>query len=207
MRIFLINTFLVSVTLAAPEKHFEIHMPGALPTKNDDYLCSAFSIKNLTRGMSKTKVYMTGFNVDANSSKVGHVGILRCNKASIREGEVYGCLNPDDICGPSSRHTAIIIYDWGKDAEPASLPQDVGFEVDVEEDQIVMQVHYKFPLDFKDNTGAVIKYTDNKPKYNAGMMILLRSRLTIPPGVKNVQADINCKVWLLDCFQLTQILS
>ena len=178
------------------EKDFKIHMPEAQPMQRDDYLCSAFGIKDLNQGTGNSKVYITGFNVNANSSRVGHVAIVRCNKASIKEGEVYDCLNRDDKCGSSSRHTAII-YDWGKDAGPISLPADVGFEVDVDKDQIVMQVHYKVPLNFKDKTSAVIKYTENKPQYNAGMMILQKGQFSIPQGVKNVHADINCKVCLM----------
>ena len=173
------------------EKNFEICMPGAQPMNKDDYLCSAFSIKNLTGDTGNTKVYITGFNVPANTSRVGHVGILRCNKAYITEGEVYDCVNPDDICGSASKQPALI-YDWGKDAGPISLPTGVGFEVDVNKDQIVMQVHYKDPLDFKDKTSAVMNYTENKPKHNAGMMILQKGQFSIPPGVKNVDAEINC---------------
>ena len=73
------------------QKHFEIYMPEAQPTKRDDYLCSAFGMRNLTEGKDSSKVYITGFNIPANSSKVGHVGIVRCNEAFIREGEVYDC--------------------------------------------------------------------------------------------------------------------
>ena len=187
------------------EKQFAIRMPGAQPTQRDEYLCSAFSINNLTRATGRRKHYITGFNVDANSTMVGHVALVRCNKASIEEGEVYGCLNPDDICGPSYSWYRFI-YDWGTDAGPTSLPADVGFEVDGDEDHIVMQVHYKIPLDFKDKTSAVIKYTENKPKYSAGMLILVRNQLTIPPGVSNVQADMNCKVCLMALYSMSHLI-
>ena len=183
------------------EKHFVIHMPGAQPTKKDDYLCSAFSMKNLSQATRRAKHYLTGFNVDANSANVGHVALFRCKNASIGEGEVYSCLNTDDdfgesICG-SSYDWYTLIYDWGSDAGPMSLPADVGFEVDGEEDHLIMQVHYKVPLDFKDKTSALIQYTEDKPKYSAGLMPLILNNLTIPSGVRNFQADMSCKVCLL----------
>ena len=199
MRTFIAITLFSSVAFAAT---INIQMPGAQPMHSDEYLCSAFSIKNLTGATGRTKHYITGFNVTADSTKVGHVGIIRCNNASIEEGEVYSCLNPDDICG-SSYSWYKVIYDWGKDAGPFSLPADVGFEVDGEEDHIVMQVHYKVPLDFKDNTSAVIKYTDDKPQYSAGMMILIQNNLTIPRGVGNVQADMKCKVCHMTLYSIS----
>ena len=173
------------------KKNFEIYMPEAQPTKRDDYLCSAFGIKHLTEGKNSSKVYITGFNVPANSSKVGHVGIVRCNEAFISEGEVYHCQDPDDICGSPSKAPALL-YDWGKDARPFSLPTNAGFEVDADKDQIVMQVHYKVPLDFTDTTHAAMSYTENKPKYNAGMMLLQKGQFSIPAGDINVHAEINC---------------
>ena len=173
------------------QKHFEIYMPEAQPTKRDDYLCSAFGIKHLTKGKNSSKVYITGFNVPANSSKVGHVGIVRCNEALIGEGEVYHCQDPDDICGSPSKAPALL-YDWGKDAGPFSLPTNVGFEVDADKDHIVMQVHYKVPLDFTDTTHAAMSYTENKPKYNAGMMLLHKGQFSVPAGDSNVHAEINC---------------
>ena len=60
-------------------------------------------------------------------------------------------------------------------------------------------MHYKVPLDNGDKTGVYIKYTEEKPKYKAGMLMLQRSALTIPPGVENVTANINCKVCVLTC--------
>lgn len=166
-------------------------MPEAKPKKRDDYLCSAFGIKDLTRGEGDSKVYVTGFNVSANSSEVGHVAIVRCNKASIREGKVYNCGLSSEICGSASIQPALL-YGWAKDAGPISLPRDVGFEVDVDNDQIVMEVHYKVPLNFMDKTSAVMNYTENKPKYNAGMMLLQKGQFSIPAGDNNVHAEINC---------------
>ena len=40
----------------------------------------------------------------------------------------------------------------------------------------------------------MLTYTEAKPKYNAGIFLMLRSQLTIKPGVKNVHGDMNCEV-------------
>ena len=177
------------------EKQFTIQMPGAQPTKKDDYLCSAFNMKNLLPASGRNKIFITGFNVDANSTNVGHVGLVRCNKASIEEGKVYSCLNTagESLCG-SSYNWYTLIYDWGKDGGPMKLPIDAGFEVDGEDDHLIMQVHYKVPLDFKDKTSILITFTEDKPKYSAGVTLLALDDLTIPSGVSNFQADMSCKV-------------
>ena len=187
------------------EKYFAVHMPGAKPRNEDDYLCSAFNLKSMTGGFGTTKLYLTGFNVTGNKSKVHHVDIIKCSMACIKEG-VYDCWNPADICGTTYQQQALI-FDSGRpiDAGTLSLPPDVGFEVDVMEDQIVMQVHYKVPLDIDDKTGVYIKYTEEKPKYKAGMLLLQRSALTIPPGVDNVTANINCKVCIFT-YEISHIL-
>ena len=120
----------------AKERHFEIRMPGARPTQNDDYLCSAFSIKNLTRGTGKKKVYVTAFNAEATASKAHHLILQKCSIPNKEEGEVYNC-GHHALCMTSSS----IMYAWAKDAPPTSLPPDVGFELDENEDgYIVMQV-------------------------------------------------------------------
>ena len=179
------------------DKQFTIHMPGAQPFKKDDYLCSAFTMKNLMQASERKKFFITGFNVDANSTNVGHVAISRCNKASIEEGKVYSCLNTEEagesVCG-SSYDWYELIYDWGHDGGPMKLPTDAGFEVDGEDDHLIMQVHYKVPLDFKDKTSILITYTEDKPKYSAGLELLALDDLAIPSGKSNFQADMSCKV-------------
>ena len=68
------------------EKNFVVHMPGAQPRRNDDYLCAGLSLKNLPR----PKLYLTGFDVNANTTTVSHVKFFRCKSASanLLEGAV-----------------------------------------------------------------------------------------------------------------------
>ena len=52
------------------------------------------------------------------------------------EGEIYNCGHHALCQVPSS-----IMYAWAKDAPPTSLPPDVGFQLDEEDDgYVVMQV-------------------------------------------------------------------
>ena len=156
----LVAIFLVVAPFAqGAENNFVIHMPGAQPTEKDDYLCAVFSLKNLKR----PKLYFTGFDVNANLTNVGQVGIFRCNNPSVEGGAVYSCRNTkkfiESVC-----QSSYFMFDWGRDVGPMSLPEDVGFELDGD-NHLIMQVHYKVPLDFNDNkTSALIQYTDEMPK-------------------------------------------
>ena len=84
------------------------------------------------------------------------------------------------------------------------LPTNAGFEVDGEDDHLVMQVHYKVPLDFKDKTSILITYTEDKPKYSAGLELLALDDLAIPSGERNFQADMSCKVCVKLQFQISR---
>ena len=55
-------------------------------------------------------------------------------------------------------------------------------------------MHYKNPLDSEDESGVMLTYTASQPKYRAGIFLLLRSQLTIEPGVENVHGDMNCEM-------------
>ena len=69
--------------------NFEIQMPGAEPSRDDDYLCTAFSIKNLTRGVKGKKVYVTGFNAEATANKAHHLILQKCNVPVKEEGQIW----------------------------------------------------------------------------------------------------------------------
>ena len=75
---------LTSAWVVTPEeKAIEIRMPGARPTRSDDYLCSAFSIKNMTRGTGNKKVYITAFHAQVNTSEVGHLALIRFERVMV----------------------------------------------------------------------------------------------------------------------------
>ena len=53
-------------------------------------------------------------------------------------------------------------------------------------------MHYAKPLAEKDYSGIAINLVDLAPKYTAGMFLLLRSHLTIPPETPATHGDVNC---------------
>ena len=89
------------------ERYFEIQMPRAKPQK-EDYLCSGFSVKNMTQDTYKGKVYITSFNVKTNTSKVGHVGLIRCRNPLGEVGEIYSCWDPKKFATTLSEDSCMI---------------------------------------------------------------------------------------------------
>lgn len=67
------------------------------------------------------------------------------------------CLH-HSMCDDQSK----IMYAWAKDAPPTALPPDVGFSLDSDEGFLVLQVHYKHPLNEKDFTGLTMHYTEER---------------------------------------------
>ena len=83
------------------------------------------------------------------------------------------------------------MFAWAKHAQPTKLPDDVGFELSPD-DYIVLQVHYAKPLSDDDHSGISLKIVETAPKYTAGMFLLLRSHLDIPPETAVTHGDANC---------------
>ena len=70
------------------EKTFDISMPGAEPSRDDDYLCTAFSVKSLI-GSDKDRVYITGFEANAKADKAHHVIVQKCSDPIEVEGKIW----------------------------------------------------------------------------------------------------------------------
>jgi hypothetical protein len=91
-----------------------------------------------------------------------------------------------------------IIYAWAKNAAPTVLPKDVGFRIGPESGikNLILQVHYAHPLPegTKDTSGFKIHVTSEEPKYLAGILLLYRSHLEIPPFTDKIYGDMNCPV-------------
>ncbi|CAB4068572.1 PAM [Lepeophtheirus salmonis] len=145
------------------EKNYKlssIKMPGAIPNMVDDYRCVAYKasalfpeIKSKNRGM----VHIMGFLTDAKSDKAHHLIVSHCKVPRGKEGEIFQCLHH----GMCSSKDSKIMYAWAKDAPGMNLPPDAGFTVQGDE-YVVLQVHYKHPLQNPDHTSLQLKYTLNK---------------------------------------------
>jgi len=87
------------------------------------------------------------------------------------------------------------MFAWAKNAPPKKLPQDVSFEVSpFKKHYLVLQVHYKHPLATPDKTGLSLKFRYQATKYTAGILLMLRGMLTIPPNTPATHGDVNCQL-------------
>ena len=57
-----------------------------------------------------------------------------------------------------------------------------------------MQIHYAIKFTEPDHTSITVKMTSRKPKYFAGIYLLVKGWFPIPPGKKENNADINCRI-------------
>ena len=73
-----------------------IRMPGALPTKNDNYLCRAFELESLSN--SSEPIFVTAFRaVDAEASRAHHMLLYGC-KNPIRKDQIFDCQHHGVSC-------------------------------------------------------------------------------------------------------------
>lgn len=116
-----------------------------------------------------------------------HMILSKCRKPKkVKFGETWDCQH-HAMCNDQSK----IMFAWAKHAQPTQLPEDVGFPLEPE-DYLVLQVHYAKPQ-VDDHSGLAIAVRREAPKYTAGMFLLLRSQLSIPPNTPAVHGDVNCQ--------------
>ena len=128
------------------------------------------------------------FSALSTGNRAHHMIVSRCkNPVKTEEGQTWDCRH-HAMCKDSSK----IMFAWAKHAAPTELPGDVGFQLE-KDDYIVLQVHYAHPLLTPDHSGIRLRLVDNAPKYTAGMFLLLRSHLDIPPDTTGIHGDVNCQ--------------
>ena len=137
--------------------------------------------------MGAKKLWATSFEAISSGNRAHHMIISKC-KDPVKHvhGETWDCAH-HAMCKDSSK----IMFAWAKHAQPTKLPPDVGFSLQ-EDDYIVLQVHYAKPLQDQDHSGISVMFTDSAPRYTAGMYLLLRSHLNIPPETPVTHGDVNC---------------
>jgi len=172
---------------SSKSKSFDLLMPGALPLNDDSYLCSSFSVASVSLSSS---IYVTEFLPNADAARAHHMLLYACEEPVRKPGVVYDCLH-HQVCNTSSS----IMFAWAKNAPPKKLPQDVSFEVSPDQKgYLVLQVHYKHPLATPDQTGLSLKYSTQATTYTAGILLMLRGYLTIPPNTEATHGDVNCQL-------------
>ena len=154
------------------------------PSKEDDYICTGVSLAELAPNKN---LWVTKFEAVSQGNRAHHMIISRCKvPVKTKHGATWDCAH-HAMCKDSSK----IMFAWAKHAQPTELPPDVGFQLEPD-DFIVLQVHYAKPLKEPDNSGISIMFVDTAPKYTAGMFLLLRSYLNIPPETQATHGDVNC---------------
>ena len=95
MRILVVSlvTALLGVSMAGePAKKaasLDLVMPGAAPSRDDDYLCSAFDVRALSgEADNSTVLHVTGFVPTADANKAHHMLLYSCNEPVQPPGSV-----------------------------------------------------------------------------------------------------------------------
>uniref|UniRef100_A0A0P5MV37 Peptidyl-glycine alpha-amidating monooxygenase n=2 Tax=Daphnia magna TaxID=35525 RepID=A0A0P5MV37_9CRUS len=166
-------------------KSVKLRMPGIIPQKNDDYLCSAFDA-------SDEQLYITQYKIEGTADRAHHMLLYGCS--DVPSKDIYWDCGHHGVCSGSSS----IMFAWAKNAPPTSLPPSVGFRFGGQKSSVkylVLQIHYAHPLPpgEKDYSGMDIDVTSEEQKYIAGIFLLIGGAI-IPPFMPKVHADACCKV-------------
>uniref|UniRef100_A0A8C2TBA7 Peptidylglycine alpha-amidating monooxygenase n=1 Tax=Coturnix japonica TaxID=93934 RepID=A0A8C2TBA7_COTJA len=163
----------------------DIRMPGVTPKQSDTYLCMSVPLP------VDDEAYVVDFKPHASMDTVHHMLLFGCNEPSSNEN-YWDC--DEGICKDKSN----ILYAWARNAPPTRLPKGVGFRVGGETGSkfFVLQVHYgdisAFRDKHKDCSGVTLHLTHQKQPLIAGMYLMMSVNTVIPPGEKEVDADIAC---------------
>merc|ERR1711962_406757 len=164
-------------------------MPGATSPATDSYRCASYAYSK--DGVNRGKTFITQFTANATATKAHHIILQKCKRPIKQPGKVWDC-NHHATCNDQSH----ILWAWAKDAPPTLLPKDVAFKLAPDE-YVVMQIHYKNPFNEPDHSGVTAKISSIQPKYYAGIYLLWRFNLNIPPNKPEVSGDMNC-AWKQD---------
>ena len=173
------------------QSELKLVMPGAQPSRSDDYLCSAFDVMSLSGAAdNKSELHVTGFRPGADADKAHHMLLYTCDEPLAPPGQVYDCLHHSLCKGGQS-----IMFAWAKNAPATSLPPGVSFSLKPEERRfLVLQVHYAHQLQDPDYTSLSLSYQVQPTEFAAGILLMLRSYLPIPPDTPVTHGDVNCKL-------------
>ena len=64
----------------------ELQMPGGEPDQDDDYICTAFPIKDYSGGK---KMFVTGYFASASAEKAHHMILQKCGDPIKPPGEMW----------------------------------------------------------------------------------------------------------------------
>ncbi|XP_073957221.1 peptidylglycine-alpha-hydroxylating monooxygenase [Choristoneura fumiferana] len=190
--IFLIATLAICGKITAYEiDTYEFLMPNVYPHRDELYLCTPIRIS------PQHSYYIVGFEPNASMHTAHHMLLYGCsdpgandsvwNCGEMQSNEVDDAYNTASPCRSGSQ----IVYAWARDAPSLHLPKDVGFLIgkDSAIKYLVLQVHYmmRFPTGKTDNSGVVLKYTQERMPRQAGVFLLGTSGMIPPKKVEHME--------------------
>ncbi|EFX78165.1 hypothetical protein DAPPUDRAFT_225477 [Daphnia pulex] len=172
---------------------YQLRMPGAVPTVDDDYICTAFKLD------PEKEMYITQFKVEGTADRAHHMILSGC------AGELTNSATPSWKCAShgtgkvSCSGPTRILYAWAKNADGTRLPPSVGFRIGgpgkSRVKYLIIQVHYanKLAPGVRDYTGLDLEITSQPQRYIAGILLML-ALPEIPPHQAVVNSDICCPI-------------
>ncbi|XP_029025578.2 peptidyl-glycine alpha-amidating monooxygenase B isoform X3 [Betta splendens] len=164
-----------------------IRMPGVVPVKSDNYLCTAFPVP------TSQDAYIVDFIPHANMDTVHHMILFGC-RSPASSFNYWDCGGFQGTC----KGEASIMYAWARNAPPTKLPKDVGFKVGRNSgiSYFVLQIHYGdvsvFSDHHRDCSGLTLRMTSKPQPFIAGIYLLMAVDTVILPGNRVTNADIAC---------------
>uniref|UniRef100_A0A0P6GTR0 peptidylglycine monooxygenase n=1 Tax=Daphnia magna TaxID=35525 RepID=A0A0P6GTR0_9CRUS len=167
---------------------YQLRMPGVVPERDDDYICTAFKLD------PEKEMYITQFRVEGTAERAHHMILSGCAGVFTSSPDT-----PSWNCGSHATCTGStrILYAWAKNAAGTRLPPSVGFRIGgtgkSRVKYLVVQVHYatKLPPGERDYTGLDLEITFEPQKYIAGILLMVASP-EIPPHQAVVNSDSCC---------------
>ncbi|XP_065672639.1 peptidyl-glycine alpha-amidating monooxygenase isoform X4 [Hydra vulgaris] len=170
--IFLLKPYLIICYIT----DLEVKLPLISP-KKEGYLCTFESI-------DLDKIYAINFEPSLkNRGIVDHMLLYGC-KEPIRKEYYWEC----DQTIPCAQQNGLLLYVWNKNSLPFKLPKNVGYQLGTSNniEYLVLQVHYNnfISENQKDESGVLISYTSNPPKFLGGIFIF-NPRVTSKSSLKD----------------------
>ncbi|KAL4858006.1 Peptidyl-glycine alpha-amidating monooxygenase A [Chlorella vulgaris] len=163
---------------AAPEPDSlagDLELPVVLPEHptddKDAYLCTSVQLPD-------RPLKLVGIASTSDQRIVHHMLLFGC-KYPAQTGSVWNC-RMRSACADSGSEN--VLYGWGKNAPPMSLPQGAGFSVGPGTSirTVVLQVHYLDGRPANDTSGVKLTLSPAETPNSAGMVAFAAS-FSIPP--------------------------
>ncbi|XP_063548877.1 peptidylglycine alpha-hydroxylating monooxygenase [Cydia strobilella] len=170
---------------------YELLMPNVYPHRDELYLCTPIRI------FPDRSYSIVGFEPNASMHTAHHMLLYGCSEPGSNDS-VWSCgeMSSNEIdaqynTASPCRSGSQIVYAWARDAPSLTLPEGVGFLIGKNSPikYLVLQVHYMsmFPEGKTDNSGVLLKYTQEQMPRQAGVFLLGTSGAIPPKKVEHME--------------------